>query len=243
MQPVLEGGDNAEVAASSAQGPEEIRILVLAGAYYPPVCGNNSSGQQIIDRQPMLSRKIADPAAERQSGDSCRRDDSARGRKAVLLRCAVELAPGDAALGNGTARRRIHRHRLHEGEIDHHPAFDAGASANVVTSASNGNLKAVLLRKGDGGDYVGVFAGPRDHGSAFVHHAVKQRADIVVIRIAGLKNGSRKPAPEVGKGGQGDLRLCHWFVFEQEDDCTVLWMPGTILRTQLALFAPDHGAG
>ena len=116
----------------------------------------------------------------------------------MLLRCAVELAPGDAALGNGTPRRGIHRHRLHEGEIDHHPAFDAGASANVVTSAPHGDLQAVLPRKGDGDDYIGVFARPRDHGRVFVHHAVKQRADIVVLRIAGLKNGSCKLAAEGG---------------------------------------------
>ena len=72
MQPVLEGGDNAEVAASAAQSPEEIGILVLAGAYHPPVRGNNGSGHQIIDRQPMLTCQIAEPAAECQSGDACR---------------------------------------------------------------------------------------------------------------------------------------------------------------------------
>ncbi len=58
----------------------------------------------------------------------------------MLLRRAIELAPGDAAFSYRAPCRGIHRYRLHQGKVDHHPALDAGPSADVVTAATNGDL-------------------------------------------------------------------------------------------------------
>ncbi len=51
-----EGGDDAEVTAAAAHGPEEVRVFVLAGGHESPVGQNDIHGQQVIDRQAIGAR-------------------------------------------------------------------------------------------------------------------------------------------------------------------------------------------
>ena len=91
MEPELEGGDDAEIAAAAAQSPKEVRVLGVAGAHKLPVGGDDVGRDEIVDRQSEFARGPAEAAAERQAGDAGRRVDAGRRRKAEFLRLAVEV--------------------------------------------------------------------------------------------------------------------------------------------------------
>ena len=54
---------HTEVAASSPQRPEKIRILVHAGRNQAPIRQYDIGREQIVDRQPVLPRQVTDAAA------------------------------------------------------------------------------------------------------------------------------------------------------------------------------------
>ena len=99
MQAELELGHDAEVAAASAQAPEEVGVLGLARLDELAVGGHQVDGQQLVDREPVLAHDPADAAAEREPGDPGVGDDPAGRREPERLRLAVELAPEHAGLG------------------------------------------------------------------------------------------------------------------------------------------------
>ena len=64
-------------------------------------------------------------------------DDAAGGRQAERLRLAVELAPGDAALGARRPPRRVDAHALHRRQVDHQAAVADGVAGDVVAAAAD----------------------------------------------------------------------------------------------------------
>jgi hypothetical protein len=61
----LEGGDDAEVPAAPAEGPEEVRVLRRARDTEAPVGEDHVRREQVVDRQAVPAREVADAAAER----------------------------------------------------------------------------------------------------------------------------------------------------------------------------------
>ena len=70
MQPELEGGDDAEVAAAAADGPEQIRVLVGRGPQDPAVGGDDLGGDEVVDGQTELAGQPAHAAAQGQPADA-----------------------------------------------------------------------------------------------------------------------------------------------------------------------------
>jgi hypothetical protein len=66
LQPELELGDDAEVAAAASQPPEQVRVLVLVDAEAVAVGGDQLVGRDVVARQPVLAREPAHAAAERE---------------------------------------------------------------------------------------------------------------------------------------------------------------------------------
>ena len=62
MQPVLEGGDHAEVAAPAADGPEQVRVLLLAGRQEAAVGGDQLYGDEVVGREAVLAPQVAHAA-------------------------------------------------------------------------------------------------------------------------------------------------------------------------------------
>ena len=60
MQPVVERGDDAEVAAAAAQTPEEIRVLVGAGRPRSP-SAVTTCARTVVAGQPVLAVDPAEP--------------------------------------------------------------------------------------------------------------------------------------------------------------------------------------
>jgi len=71
MKLVLEGRDDAEIATSAAQTPEQIRILRRAGGEQFSGGGNHVGGQQVVARQAVLARKPANATTQCEPTDAC----------------------------------------------------------------------------------------------------------------------------------------------------------------------------
>ena len=59
VQPVLERGDDAEVAAAAADGPEEIGVLGGARVDELAVGEHDVGAQQVVDRHPETCRRAS----------------------------------------------------------------------------------------------------------------------------------------------------------------------------------------
>jgi len=70
MQSEFEFGDDAEVAATTAQSPVKIRILRLAGMNDVAVCRDHLERHDVVAGKAVLSGQPPHPAAEGQAADS-----------------------------------------------------------------------------------------------------------------------------------------------------------------------------
>src|SRR5262249_58499895 len=91
MQAILESRGDAEVAAASAEGPQQLGVLVGARVYDRPVGRDELCPDQVVARQPVLSGQVADAAAEGEARDAGRADDAARRHESEGLGRRVEV--------------------------------------------------------------------------------------------------------------------------------------------------------
>jgi hypothetical protein len=52
MQPQLKGGDHAKPAATSAEGPEQIRFVIMIDDSWCAICTDNLEPHYVIYREP-----------------------------------------------------------------------------------------------------------------------------------------------------------------------------------------------
>ncbi len=97
VEPELERGDDAEIAAAAPQRPEEIRVFLFARSDQLAVSRDNLRRNEIVDGQPKLACGPAKAAAEREACDAGRRIDARRRCKTELfasLSKSASVAPG-----------------------------------------------------------------------------------------------------------------------------------------------------
>src|SRR5215218_2194517 len=99
MEPILEGGCDAEIAAAAAQSPEEVGILVRIGPQQAALSCNQVNRQQVVAGEAVLAIEKAMAATERQAGDASRTGHPAGGCQTKGLRLVIEVTPGDPTLG------------------------------------------------------------------------------------------------------------------------------------------------
>src|SRR5262249_21533423 len=140
----LERGDHAEVAAAASQCPEQVGVFVL-GRLQPLAVGRDDvDGEEIVDREAVLSHQPADATAEGEPGDSGVAHDSTGGGQTVRLRLAVDVAPQRTTLHPGPAGGGIDPRGPHRREVDDDPVVANGGARNVVASAAYGDLQIVV---------------------------------------------------------------------------------------------------
>ena len=83
VQPELEPGGDAEVAAAAADRPEQVRVRARVDAQELAVGGHDLGREQRVDRQAVLAHEVADAAAERDAADADRAGVAEAGRQAV----------------------------------------------------------------------------------------------------------------------------------------------------------------
>ncbi len=186
VEPEEERGDDAEVAAAAAQGPEEVRVLGRAGRHEPPVGQHDVGFEEVVDRQAAGAGQVAEAAAEGEAADAGGGDDAAGGGEAEGVGGVVDVAPGAAAADAGGPGGGVDPDARHGREVDDEPAVAGAEAGAVVAAAADREEEAAVAGEADGGDDVAGVGAAGDEGGAPVDHGVEDGAGPVVARIAGL---------------------------------------------------------
>jgi hypothetical protein len=145
--PVLEGGHDAEVAASSAHRPEQVGILVGVHGEHVEIGGHEFDADEVVYGHAVAAYQPSLATAKGQAADPGRGDHTAGGGEAMETCGLVVVAPPGPALRPHPAGLGIDVHPSHRGEIDHHAAVGDGVAGHVVTASSYGDL--ALLAAGE----------------------------------------------------------------------------------------------
>src|SRR5207237_10480284 len=97
VQAILERRGDPEVAAATANAPEQLGVLVLTHAQNAAVGSDEFHRGEIVEGESILAHQPSDTATEGETRNSRGRHDPSGGSEPMQLRLAVELAPGDAA--------------------------------------------------------------------------------------------------------------------------------------------------
>ena len=167
VQAEAEGRRDPEVGAGSAEAPEEVGVLLVAGPDMPAVGGDELDREQVVDRETVLALQPPHAAAEREAGDARVGDDADRADEPDRLRLAVELAEERAAVHPRRALGGVDARAVHPRQVDDDPVVAGGEAGDAVTAAADGDRKLLLAREADrGDDIVGARrAGRRAPGS------------------------------------------------------------------------------
>src|ERR1700733_1843292 len=98
MKLKLKRCNDAEVAASSANCPEKVRILRRACFHMLPLGIYQVSRNQVVAAQAMLTHQPANAASQGQPANAGGRDHAAGCRQLVLLCLRIKFSPLHAAL-------------------------------------------------------------------------------------------------------------------------------------------------
>ena len=150
IEPVLEAGDDAEVAAAAANRPEQVGVLGLAGDQLAPVGGHDLDRDERIDREAVLADEPADAAAEGQPGDADRAGVAERRGQAMGGGRLGELDRGQAGLCPGNPRIGVDVQAAHVGEVEDDAAVDGAVAGEAVAAAADRELELVVAGERDG---------------------------------------------------------------------------------------------
>ena len=185
MQLELERGHDAEIAAAAPQCPEQIRVLLRAGANQPAVGRDDVRRDQIVDGQAELAGGPAEAAAEREAGNAGGRVDAERRGEPERLRLLVEVRERGAGLDASRLGRGIDVDRFHQRQIDEETAVAHRVAGDVVAAGAHGNEQLFLARERDRmGDIGGAEAAHHQAGPS-VDHGIPDRAGRVVAILSG----------------------------------------------------------
>lgn len=167
MQPELEAGRHPEVAATAADGPEQVGVVVLVHHQQFAVGRDDLRGQQIVDGHSVLAGQVTDAATQ---GDAPDPDEAAvaeSGREPVLRGGFGVLARGDAGLGPGGTGLDVDLQRPHAGQVQDDAALADTVPGRAVSTAADSQLEPGLSRqRHDARHLCGVLGAQDDGGPA-----------------------------------------------------------------------------
>src|SRR5262249_61625807 len=91
--------------------------------------------EQVVDRQTIHTRHVADTAAQGQAADASGRDETAGRRQPEGVRRMINIAPHASTLNTNRSISRVNIHALHAREIDD-DAIVAGAQSRAVVATA-----------------------------------------------------------------------------------------------------------
>src|SRR5215210_1401343 len=139
MEPILEGGGDAEIAAAATQSPEEVGVLVRTSRQHVALGCNQVNRQQVIAGEAVLTHEKAMAATERQASDAGRAGYPAGSCQTKGLRLMIEVSPGDPTLGADCLAHRINPHAPHTRQVYHQAAVANRKTRHAVAAAADGD--------------------------------------------------------------------------------------------------------
>ncbi len=183
MSGELERGDDAEVAPTAAQTPEQVLVVVRRRSDDAPISSDDFGGDEVVGRQTRQPAEPAESAPQCEARHAGVTDEPSGHRQAVFLRRAVELLPRGAAATDGSAGVRVDGHRVHRGQIDHQAAVAERKARVVVPTATNRNLQPGLAGEGQGRHDIGARGTAHNDRGATVDGAVPDGNRLVVAGL------------------------------------------------------------
>ena len=147
VQIVSEGGRNAEIAAATAETPEQLGRALGVDTQLPSVSGDQVDGMNVVDRESVAPEQVAEPAVQGEATDSHLTDRAAGRSQPVPLGCKIKFAPGHPGRRSRLSRCRIHRYALHQGEIDHDRAVGYRVASDPVSTPAYGDRQLMIAGK------------------------------------------------------------------------------------------------
>ena len=194
MQVELERRHGADGRPRTANRPEEIRVLVRARPHEIALGRDELDGAEAVDREAEARREPADPAAERQPGESGVRDGACRDGEPVCLRGLVELAEQKAGADACCPRRRIDLDGPQPAHVDDEAVLGQRAAGHAVAARPHGQRQPVVPRVSHRPRDRGCVVAARDQRGPAVEGAVEDAPRRVVRIVAGtdqLAGGTR----------------------------------------------------
>jgi hypothetical protein len=127
-----ERSHDAEVPATAAHGPEEIRVLRSAGRDQATVREDDVHAEEVVDGQAVLAAEIADPAAQGQAAHARRREEPARHGQAERVGRMVHVAPEAPPVDPHGLALLVHPDTLQPRQVDHEPPVADAETRTVV---------------------------------------------------------------------------------------------------------------
>jgi hypothetical protein len=184
VEPELELGHDAEVAAPAAQPPEQIGLGGLVDTQPPAVGGDQLVRLHVVARQAEPAREPAHAAAEREPADAGVGDVSRRRGQPVLHRDAVERAEQRPALHPRATALGVDADAAHRRQVDRQAALRDAQPEHAVPSAAHADLEVLPAAEADRLDHVVRVRAAHDRPRPAVDHRVPHRPRLVISRRA-----------------------------------------------------------
>ena len=132
-----EGGDHTEVAAATAQRPEQITVRLFAGGDETAVGQHHIGGDQIVDGEAETARQVADPTAQSQPTNPGRGHKTRRQRQSKRPGGMVHITPDTTAVDPHRTRLRIDGGAAEAAEVDDQGVIPNPEPAAVMCAAAD----------------------------------------------------------------------------------------------------------
>jgi hypothetical protein len=175
----LDRDDRGEAPATAAQRPEELGVLVAAGAHEPAVGGDDLGGEQPVAGEAVAAAEPAQPAAERVADDA----DVGRGARERgqpgLGRGPRDVHPLRAGLDARHAVRLVDLDAAHLMRLDEDGVVERAERRGVVARRLHRDPQPVAAGEVHEHLDVGRAARDRDERGALVDGEVPRLAGVV----------------------------------------------------------------
>src|SRR5439155_19591173 len=197
MQAELESRRDAEVAARAAERPEELGVLSGTRVDDGPVRSDELGADEVVAREAVLRRQVADAAAECQPRNARRAHDAAWWDQPDRLRRRIEVEPGRAAGGPCDASLAVDVDGAHQGQVDHEAVVDGAMPRRIVAAPAHRHLQFVRAREVEGDRDVAGTQATCNQRRPPVDEGVEAAARGVVIRIGGQDDRALERPPQL----------------------------------------------
>ncbi len=189
----LEPGDHSEAAASTAERPEQVRLVVDVDGAPLPVRRHHVGRDDAVCREAVLPAEPAEAPAERVADDAHVRRAAGEAREAVLGRGRRDVVPLGAGLDACAAALRIDGDPSHAPRLQQDRVVERRERRGEMASRLRGHANPMLAREvHDRGDVVSSF-GERDRDRPLVVDDVPAHARCVPVGVLGRRNGHPRP--------------------------------------------------
>src|SRR5690606_21737677 len=116
-----EAGYHTKVTPATANGPEQVGLLVLAGPDEAAIRQDDVGLEQVVDREPIFAREVSRSAPQGKPAYTRCRDDTERYGQAKGMRGVIDVAGRTTPIDTYSRGSRIHVNAPHRRQIDHQP--------------------------------------------------------------------------------------------------------------------------